>query len=255
MRFCLLASGSKGNCLWIEEGGVAIIIDNGLSLSELKSRVKKRNLDFKSLAAVFLTHEHSDHMSGVGVLCRAYGLTLHTSPLTLNAAYDGIGKVDFSPIVSGETVKIGPLVVSAFSSSHDSVDSQVYVIRGSNSSLGMATDLGVVTHLVRQNFLSLTALVLEFNHDLKMLLKGPYPLFLKQRVRSRRGHLSNADASVFLSQVNHSGLKLVVLSHLSETNNDPLLALSAAKEAISKGPGKPKIQAANQWEPTPVFEI
>jgi phosphoribosyl 1,2-cyclic phosphodiesterase len=174
----------------------------------------------------------------------------------MQAARHNLGKIDFSPLSSGESVKVGPLEVRAFSVSHDAADPQVYVLKGNDDkSLGIATDLGVVTHLVRQNFLSLSAMVVEFNHDLRMLLEGPYPWPLKQRVRSRHGHLSNEDAALFLTQVNYPGLRQVVLGHLSETNNNPELALAAADSALRQGPGNPKLAAAGQWEPTPIFEI
>ena len=225
MRFCLLASGSKGNAVWVEENGCAILIDNGLSLSELESRAYQRSLHLDNLAAVFVTHEHSDHIGGVGTLARSYHLKVYTSPMTMEASQPGMGKVKFQPMTSGERVAIGPMLVSSFSSSHDAADPMVYVVRGVGRSLGVATDLGVVTHLVRQNFLNLTAAVIEFNHDLKMLADGPYPVFLKQRVRSRRGHLSNEEGALFLKEVNHAGFKRVVLGHLSEVNNKPEIAL------------------------------
>jgi phosphoribosyl 1,2-cyclic phosphodiesterase len=251
----LLGSGSKGNAVWVEENGCAILIDAGLSFSQLLTRARLRNLDPENLYAIFVTHEHVDHVSGVGPLAREFKLKVYTSPLTFQAAQPGVGDVNFQPMVSGDKVRIGPMTVSSFSSSHDAADPMVYVVRGTRCSLGVATDLGVVTHIVRKNFLFLTGAVIEFNHDLKMLVEGRYPAFLKERVRSRKGHLSNEEGAKFLSEVNHSDFKLVVLGHISENNNSPELAIKAAQKAISKSPGDPKLFAANQWEPTPVFEL
>jgi phosphoribosyl 1,2-cyclic phosphodiesterase len=239
----------------VEEDGLAVLIDNGLSLAELTRRLKKRDLDPKRLVGVFVTHEHTDHIGGVGPLSRGHELPVYTSPLTFHACGRTVGNVDFCPFASGEKLKLGSLTITAVSSSHDAADPQLYVVRGNTGSLGVATDLGVVTHLVRQSFLSLTAIVSEFNHDLKMLADGPYPWFLKQRVRGRKGHLSNDEAAQFLIDVNHEGLSRVVLGHLSEVNNKPELAFEAAAAALSRGPGNPGLTVASQWEPTEVFEI
>jgi phosphoribosyl 1,2-cyclic phosphodiesterase len=252
----LLASGSKGNATYIEENGAAILIDNGLSLVQLQGRAKSAGLELSKLKAVFITHEHGDHVKGVGPLARKYSLKVYASPGTMMAANGTLGRVDYEPIASGETVVAGSLKVSSFSSSHDATEPLIYVVKGPGASLGVAMDLGVVTHLIRQQFLNLTAAVIEFNHDLGMLINGPYHYVLKQRVRSRVGHLSNEDASVFLTEILHQGLKHVVLGHISETNNLPELALQAAREALAKARrGSPSLCAASQWEPTPVFQL
>jgi phosphoribosyl 1,2-cyclic phosphodiesterase len=251
-----LGSGSKGNAVWVEENGCAILIDDGLSVSQLTSRARMRGLEPENLYAVFVTHEHGDHIGGVGDAARHFSLKVYTSPLTMEASRHMTGwDIKFQPMLSGDKVKVGPLSVSSFSCSHDAADPMVYVIRGSGSSLGVATDLGVVTHLVRSNFLSLSAAVREFNHDLRMLAEGPYPLFLKQRVKSRKGHLSNLDGARFLLELNHPGLKRAVLGHLSEINNTPEIALAAARKVLEGSPHVPELFAANQWEPTPVFDI
>jgi phosphoribosyl 1,2-cyclic phosphodiesterase len=129
------------------------------------------------------------------------------------------------------------------------------VIRTQNRSLGLVTDLGVATLLVRQNLHNLDGLILEFNHDLNMLLNGPYPFPLKQRVRSRLGHLSNEQAAEVFREVNHPGLKEVVLAHLSQTNNTPELARQAAEAVLADSPHQPRLTVANQFVPTAILEI
>jgi phosphoribosyl 1,2-cyclic phosphodiesterase len=253
LRFCLLASGSKGNCVWVEEDGRAIIVDNGLSFVELKKRAQSAGINLASVRDVIISHEHTDHVQGVGPAARKLGLTVHVSQPTAEAAGAHLKNLAIRHFEPGQTLDFGFLKVKTITGSHDCADPSVFVVEGGRHRLGLATDLGVATALVRQEFSGLSALILEFNHDLQMLLSGPYPYFLKQRVRSRKGHLSNEQAAELLHELQHHNLQQVVLAHLSEVNNTPALALAAALASFGQSP--PPVAAASQWEPTEVFTL
>jgi phosphoribosyl 1,2-cyclic phosphodiesterase len=255
MKFCLLASGSRGNSVWIEDAGSACLVDNGLPLSQFMSRCREASLRPSILSAIFVTHEHCDHLNGVGPLARELGVLVYTSPKLMDKKAGSIGPVRHRPIGPGDEVQEGPLSVRAFPASHDTVDPMVFVVSSGGRQLGIATDLGYVSAAVRDNFFNLDSLVLEFNHDEEMLRNGGYPAFLKRRVMGRKGHLSNREAAEFLSQVNHGRLKTVVLAHLSENNNTPELALQAARGCFKGRPSSPCIHVAGQHGPTPVFDV
>jgi phosphoribosyl 1,2-cyclic phosphodiesterase len=158
-------------------------------------------------------------------------------------------------IAAGDVIDLGFLRLEALPGSHDAADPLVLAAsEPGGARLGLATDLGTVTGLIRQAFRDLDALILEFNHDPEMLINGPYPLWLKQRVRGRTGHLSNEAAAEALAELNGPRLGRVVLAHLSEVNNTPKLALAAARGALPPE-GGPEVRAAGQWVPTAVFDI
>ncbi|MDR1313256.1 MAG: MBL fold metallo-hydrolase [Deltaproteobacteria bacterium] len=257
MRFCVLASGSSGNALWAEAGGSAIVVDNGLSLSEFRRRAGLRGLSMDRVRAILLTHEHTDHLSGVGTLSRACRAPVYSSPLTLAAARARAesGAFDGRDVSPGESWSVGPFKVLPVPGSHDSAEHLHYVISSETAALGVATDLGVVTEKVMEAFQGLDAAVLEFNHDTAMLMTGRYPVFLKRRLRGPKGHLSNDEGAEFLAGINHPGLKYAVLGHLSRNNNLPELALEAARAAVEGGPGSPEILVASHDTPTPFLEI
>ena len=255
MRFCLLASGSKGNCLWVEADGRAVLFDNGLPYVDFQRRAALAGLDEAKATDVVVSHEHGDHIGGVGPLARALDLQVHATSALARECGHRMGNVRLRTFEAGQELDFGPLSVAALTGSHDTVDPIAFVIRRGAKSLGLATDLGVVTSLIKESFRGLDALVLEFNHDLAMLVHGPYHPVLKQRVRSRRGHLSNDQAAEALRELNHPRLRVLVLAHLSETNNTPELALKAAEAALKSSPHRPKLTVATQDRPTPTFEI
>jgi phosphoribosyl 1,2-cyclic phosphodiesterase len=256
MRFCLLASGSRGNCVWVESGGRALLVDSGLSMAELGRRAAAAGLDPARAEAVVVTHEHSDHVGGVGPLARRLRIPVYATAGCARAAgsrLEGLPRLEI--FEAGRTIDLGFLSVRTVPSSHDAADPVVMAIRSgaSGRALGLATDLGAATGLVREALKGADALIVEFNHDLRMLIDGPYPYWLKQRVRSRRGHLSNEQGAELVASLAHPGLARVVLAHLSENNNTQELALAAARAAL--GPDGPPVAAAGQWAPTEVFSL
>lgn len=230
---CMLASGSKGNCIHVSAGDKSLLVDAGLSGREIERRMRQRNLSPDHLQAIVVSHEHSDHIRGVGVLARRFRLPVYISGETACAALPSLGKLPrachFHP---GTPFVIPPFTIHPFNVSHDAVDPVGFTISMNGSRIGIATDLGIATGLVEQHLKGCRLLVIEANHDLEMLINGPYPWSLKQRIKGRNGHLSNGAAEALLRTVMDTTLKHVVLGHLSETNNTAQQALKIVRQAI-----------------------
>ncbi|OQY16793.1 MAG: MBL fold metallo-hydrolase [Desulfobacteraceae bacterium 4572_35.1] len=223
MRICQLASGSKGNSIYIESETTRILIDAGLSALQLGNRLADINVDVAELDAVFITHEHSDHCRGIGPLSRRYGVEVYIHPSTY-AMLPKLGEIRQSYFDIGETIACKDIEVTSFPITHDAAAPVGFTVDTSAGKIGIATDLGVATRLVEQRLSSCRALIVETNHDELMLRDGPYPWELKQRIRSNHGHLSNSAGAQLLQRLLWGGLDSVFLAHLSETNNTPVLA-------------------------------
>lgn len=236
MRFCLLGSGSKGNAIYIESRGEAILIDQGFSLRELKSRMESRALDPLRITGLIVTHEHSDHIAGVGVAARGLDIPVFATPGTLAGKKNIFnGDETVFPIESGESFSVGPFEILPFRVSHDAADPVQYVVRAGKKKLVVATDLGYVSTLVEECMRDSDLIVIEANHDVEMLKNGPYPWELKQRIMSRVGHLSNRNAAEFLFNLSCAcRTPRVVLAHLSEENNTPERAEKEVRDLFDK---------------------
>lgn len=194
----------------------------------------RRHLDPTAIDAIVVSHEHSDHIQGVGVLARRFDAAVFVNRPTHAAAQKTLGRIDRLVHFScGSAFQVGGLCIHPFSTSHDASDPAGFTISRNGSKIGIATDLGIATALVKNHLAQCDALVLEANHDPKMLETGPYPWPLKQRIAGRSGHLSNADAGRLLQALIHPGLRHVILAHLSEQNNTPEIALSTVAEAVA----------------------
>jgi phosphoribosyl 1,2-cyclic phosphodiesterase len=232
--FCVLASGSKGNATYISDGNTSILLDSGLSGIEIERRMQSRDLRMEELDAIVVSHEHTDHIQGVGVLSRRYRLPVHITRPTFEAGQKQLGKIKETEYFEcGRSFYVGTLAMHPFSVSHDAADPVGFTIKNKDTKIGIATDLGIATGLVEEHLNSCSLLVLEANHDLQMLEIGPYPWEVKQRVRSRLGHLSNEQSGSLLCSVLHESLQHVILAHISETNNEPEKAYDAVCEALS----------------------
>lgn len=223
MRICQLASGSKGNSIYIESEKTRILIDAGLSALQISNRLATIGVEADSLDAVFVTHEHGDHSRGLGPLSRRYRLPIYLHSAT-HAALPKLGSVIERFFEVGETISFQDLEIHPFPITHDAAAPVGFVVETVSGNVGVATDMGVATRLVQNRLQQCRALVLETNHDEELLRDGPYPWALKQRIRSNHGHLSNADGAALLEQLVWDGLEAVFLAHLSETNNTPQLA-------------------------------
>jgi len=233
---------------------VAVLVDAGLSGKELERRMAVAGLSPQKLRAILVSHEHHDHISAVGILARRLGLPVHMNELTLTQCQAELAGVLVSLFRTGEKFDLGPFSIHPFSLSHDAADPVGFTLSNNGVLLGLATDLGVATNLVRTRLSNCKALVIESNHDPQMLLNGPYPWELKRRVQSRHGHLSNDDAAELLSSVAHKGLTQVVLAHLSETNNEPELALARVGSVLAPLADF-QLEVAFQDTPSQIFEL
>jgi len=234
VRTCLLASGSRGNAVFVESGDTRLLIDAGLSARELSRRLGQIGVSPDSLDAVLVTHEHRDHCQGLGPMARRYSLPVYIHPETLKALGD-IGQLpEIREFDTASTISLRDLEIDAFPITHDAANTVGFTFTGSDGKIGLATDLGKTTRLVQQRLQHCRVLIVESNHDEEMLLQGPYPWPLKQRVRSTHGHLSNRDAAQLLGDVLWEGLEGVFLAHLSETNNQPQLAFRHARDILTR---------------------
>jgi phosphoribosyl 1,2-cyclic phosphodiesterase len=233
LSVCVLASGSKGNAIYVSDGDTAILVDAGLSGIEIARRMHAAGLQMESLKAILVSHEHSDHVRGVGVLARRHGLPVYITPDTAAAAASQLGRIDeLKHFETGRDFTIHGLIIHPFATSHDAHDPSGFTIAQNGHKIGIATDMGIATGMVKEHLKACSLLVLEANHDPAMLIEGPYPWPLKQRIKSRNGHLSNQDSRDLLAEIKHDGLCHVILAHLSETNNTPEKALQAALQAL-----------------------
>jgi len=221
MKICSLASGSKGNCLFLENGGVRLLIDVGLSLKEISARLTTSSIEPETIHAVLVTHEHIDHIRSVGSFARRYNVPVLISYATRKVAEQYLQKTELMEFETGYSFSFRDIMIDPFPISHDCCDPVGFVIESREGKTGSATDLGIVTRLVREKLKGCRALNLESNHDPEMLLNGPYPWNLKQRIKSRHGHLSNQESLDLLHDLAHEGLEALIMAHLSETNNHP----------------------------------
>ena len=232
LSVCLLASGSKGNAIYVSDGQTSILVDAGLSGKEIERRMQAKGLAPETLQAIVVSHEHVDHVRGVGVLSRRYKLPVYISPETLKQCGQ-IGRLtDARFFQCGTGFRVHSLAVRPFSTTHDAIDPAGFIVEHNGIKLGIATDLGRATTLVKNQLKDCSILIIEANHDTDMLMNGPYPWHLKQRIKGRNGHLSNEDTQHLLQEVQHSGLRHVVLAHLSEINNTPDKALACTRRAL-----------------------
>ncbi len=233
-----LQSGSSGNCIYVETPCVKLLFDAGITGVQAADRLAAHGRDIRTIDAVIISHDHGDHIRHAGVFHRKYGLPIDVTPATLAAAASRctLGKLkDVRHFRSGEKIRFEDVVVQAIPTPHDGADGSAFVIEAGPKRLGIMTDLGHVfqglTHLVS----SLDAVFLESNYDPDLLASGPYPGYLKQRIRGPKGHLSNHEAAELLRRAAASKrLKWACLSHLSEQNNRPDLALETHRSILSE---------------------
>ncbi len=234
MRVCLLASGSKGNAVYIDSGETRILVDVGLSAREIEKRLNLIGVDADSLHAILVTHEHLDHVRGIGPLARRFDLPVYAHPETYRAL-PRIGKIEaLHEFDAGATFCLRDMEIRPFPITHDAKAPVGFAINTLSGKIGVATDLGIATRLVSDCLGECRVLVLESNHDEQLLLDGPYPWHLKQRIRSNQGHLSNTASADLLDELLWDGLNAVFLAHLSEVNNEPDMAYAGAAQVLAQ---------------------
>lgn len=238
IKLCTLASSSSGNCALISHGKTHLLVDAGISLKRITTGLKEHGLSVDDLTGVLITHEHSDHISGVKMLVK-----YHKTPLFApHRVAAGLGSCvpeaqqTITCFEAGGEFVLGEIAVGSFTTPHDTPESVGYRFFAGNASLVFVTDFGVVTKEILDAAIGADMAVLESNHDVTMLKNGPYPAHLKRRVLSDRGHLSNNDCSKLASRLMREGTRRILLAHLSKENNTPALAYETVRRAlVSKG--------------------
>jgi phosphoribosyl 1,2-cyclic phosphodiesterase len=234
LRVRVLASGSKGNAALYSAGSTHVLLDCGISARRIEAALRQEGLCPEDLAAVFLTHEHTDHVQGLRVFLKNRSIPLFAAPECLESpALRDLSPWHAEPLAGGVPVTLGPISLTPFALPHDAAACFGFVVESGGVRAVQATDLGTPTALVRRRLEGAHCLLLEFNHDLDRLLHGGYPLDLKMRIKGRLGHLSNEQAASLLASCLHPDLEALYLMHLSEENNLPELALLAAREALA----------------------
>jgi phosphoribosyl 1,2-cyclic phosphodiesterase len=257
MRVAVLGSGSAGNCLVVESAGRRILIDAGFSCREVESRCRRIGVDPATLEALILTHEHGDHAHGADRLARRLGLRVYASEGTLRALrWSRETGRRLQAIATGWPYEIAGFHVETFGVAHDAAEPVGIVVSDqAGARVGLAADLGCWSRLAAARLRDADVVVLESNHDLEMLRRGPYPWALKQRVASRHGHLSNGQAAAAVPELVSDRLRCIVLYHLSRTNNAPVLAVEAVGEALERAGSTAALALTEQSRPSSWVEV
>ena len=234
MRVTVFASGSSGNCLLLSGGGTNILIDAGISLRRLSEQLGQCYLSLQDSGGVLITHEHSDHIMGLKTLLRHSDCPI-LAPRTLSARLCGmLPEIDerLRVVPVGESVRLGALSIRAFHTPHDTDESVGYRVGCGEALFALATDMGCVTDEIRENLRGCGTVLIEANHDEEMLRFGPYPIYLKRRILSERGHLSNDCCAALARELAESGTRTIILGHLSRQNNTPAVARRTVAAAL-----------------------
>ncbi len=246
-----LNSGSNGNCYYVGNEHDAVLIDVGISCKEIEKRMARLGLDLQKVKAIFISHEHADHIRGVVVLAKKYQLPVYISEGTLKRSnlllYVGL----LNSFTAHEPIQIGELSVIPFPKNHDASDPYSFIVEGHGVKIGVLTDIGTVCEHVIRYFKQCHAAFLEANYDVEMLQNGTYPYHLKKRISGGKGHLSNAQALELFIQHQHEHLSHLFLSHLSKENNTPELV----KELFTKHTSNTHIVIASRYNELPVYTI
>ena len=240
MRFVSIASGSSGNCIYVGTEQANLLVDAGISNKRIEQGLNEIGVKGSELTGIVITHEHSDHVRGLGVLARKYGVPIYGTAETLEEikGMSSLGKMPaelFHPILPEVEFSIGDMTILPFSIDHDAANPVAYRISQGRKQVAVATDMGHFDQHIIDHLQGLDALLLETNHDLRMLETGPYPYYLKRRIMGDHGHLSNETAGRLLNFILHDRLKAVLLGHLSKENNYPELALESVRCEITQG--------------------
>lgn len=237
LKVCSFFSGSSGNCTYVESERGALLIDAGVSMKRIFERLSEIDREPSFIKAMFVTHEHSDHILSVGAIARKLKIPVYATKNTWRAMYKGLGKIEkefIKPVETGEEIIIEDIKVNAFKIPHDAAEPVGYTFSCEGKKLAIATDIGEMNEEI---FLALSGsetVLLESNHDVDMLLHGNYPYTLKKRIRGKCGHLSNEEAAAVCARLAMVGTKKILLAHLSEENNKPEKAFDTAKECLCR---------------------
>ncbi|MGF3073012.1 MBL fold metallo-hydrolase [Facklamia sp. P12955] len=235
LSFSILASGSTGNCTYIESGQKRFLVDAGLSGKKIEALFKQIDRDLNLIDAIFVTHEHKDHIHGVGVLSRRYNLPIYANRETWKAMDRMIGEIapENKQYIEPETMlQLGDIDIVSYNVSHDAAQPQFYAFQKGNKQFVMLTDTGYVSDRLRSQLRNADAYLIEANHEIELLRYGPYPWSVKQRILSDKGHLSNQDGALAIRDLMGSKTKDIYLGHLSQDNNTKELAMLTMEDTL-----------------------
>ncbi len=256
MKVISLQSGSNGNCFYVEAGEVRLLFDAGISGIKAEQRLAEHGRDIRAVNALFISHDHSDHVSSMGIFQRKYGFPVYITRRTLNACYRSAKVGPLSHVRffrAGDVIDFPGCQVHTLATPHDSADGAAFVIEDSRGRrVGILTDLGHVFDGLRDVLESLDAAIIESNYDNGMLEYGPYPERLKKRIRGAGGHLSNIESAQLVDETRTERLKWICLCHLSEENNEPHIARKTHQEVL--GDDLP-VYVASRYGVSQIFEI
>lgn len=265
MRMMSIASGSSGNCIYMGSDNTHILIDDGISRKRVVEGLNKIGLDISDISAVLVTHEHSDHIDGLGVLLRKNQIPVYASAGTIQGIRQYSKTKDLDPelfhvVEADDDFCIQDLSIHAMNIYHDANEPYAYTVSDNRKKMGVITDLGHYDDYIVNNLQGLNSLIIEANHDIRMLETGPYPYYLKRRILGDRGHLSNESSGRLLNELLNDDLKHVLLGHLSHENNYADLAFETVRLEINLGENEYKaedfdIQVAGRSEPSCLIEI
>jgi len=261
-QVAMLYSGSRGNACLVRTARTKLVVDVGFSGKRFLQCLQELELSAEKVQAIVVSHEHNDHIAAVGIVARKLKIPVYLTAKTYESCRHKLGKLPegVRRFVSGERFEIGDLEIDPFASSHDAIDPCNFIFAKSSDKqkrkLGLATDTGYISKLLLNKLQACTTLILESNHDKNILLtSGNYPWELVQRIKSRVGHLSNEEAAGVLSKVAHSGLKSVVLAHISAENNLPDLALQQARQVLKIFGASTDVVLASQDKSTELLDV
>lgn len=255
VKACVLASGSSGNCTFLSTGRTRILVDAGLSGREIFSRLAAIDEEPGKLDAIVVSHEHSDHVSGIPTLVKKLGIPVFVTHLTEPAIAWTDCAAHRETFQAGSRISIGDLEIETFTIPHDAADPVAFTFHAQGIKIGLVTDLGYIPDSIKFHLRGTHLLILESNHDLEMLKVGPYPWAVKQRVMGRKGHLSNEVVSDFIQQDLDTATATLVLGHLSEHNNHPELVRLVAAQALAGRELFTKLVVAKPRQQTEVFSF
>jgi len=257
MRTFSLASGSSGNSFYIEHeiSKQGVLIDLGISCKKACKLLELKGFNPENVKAIFVTHEHSDHTKGIDVFSRKFNVPIFLTKGTAQGTFICSDENLINFIKNDEEVKINGLNIRAFSKPHDCMDPVSYSISSDNKKISVITDIGHASKKVCESISESNLVYFEANHDVDMLKEGPYPIYLKKRILSDQGHLSNYQSSLCLLEHSCKKLKTIILSHLSEINNTPIIALKTANSLIKERKDlNPEIFISERYNPSAIFK-
>ena len=260
MRLMSIASGSSGNCIYLGSGTTHILVDAGCSKKKIVEGLNRLDLTLEDVDAVFLTHEHSDHIGGLKTLLKAREIPVYATAGTLGAIPFPEDARAVNTIRADEPVILGDLTIDPVTICHDAAEPVCFRVENGTGAVAVATDMGCFDDYTVKHLSGVNALVIEANHDVRMLQTGPYPYHLKQRILGKNGHLSNDACGALLTKLLHDDLNTVMLGHLSERNNLPELAYETVRLEIEMNDtpyhaSDFRLLVADRKEPSPVVEV